>query len=107
MDVPIACTLSADQLRRRTGELAVLAARAVRSRERTDEGERLTFADGHDIERELRATIAAEASCCAFLRMELRRTEDGLVLDVAGPEDARPIIAELFRSPGRPRTPRR
>jgi hypothetical protein len=40
--------------------------------------------------------IAAESSCCAFLRMDLRRTGDGLVLDIAGPQDARPVIAELF-----------
>ncbi len=40
--------------------------------------------------------IAAEASCCAFLRMDLTRTADGLVLDIAGPQDARPMIAELF-----------
>jgi hypothetical protein len=40
--------------------------------------------------------IAAESSRCAFLRMELHRTDDGLVLDIAGPQDARPVIAELF-----------
>ena len=54
------------------------------------------FADSAETERELRAAIAAEASCCAFLRMDLARTDDGLVLDIAGPQDARPIIAELF-----------
>jgi hypothetical protein len=40
--------------------------------------------------------IAAESSCCGFLRMDLQRAEDGLVLDVAGPQDALPVIAELF-----------
>jgi hypothetical protein len=96
MDQPIACTLSPDQYKGRTDDLAALAARALRSRERTADGERLLFADGEDTERELRAVIAAESSCCAFLRMELRRAGDGLVLDIAGPQDARPIIAELF-----------
>jgi hypothetical protein len=28
--------------------------------------------------------------------MNLQRAEDGLVLDIAGPQDARPIITELF-----------
>jgi hypothetical protein len=28
--------------------------------------------------------------------MDLKRAEEGLVLDIAGPADARPIIAELF-----------
>jgi hypothetical protein len=96
MEQPIACTLSPGQYKDRTGELAALAARALRSREQTADGERLTFADSADTERELRAVIAAESSCCAFLRMDLQRADEGLVLDIAGPQDARPIIAELF-----------
>jgi hypothetical protein len=96
MKQPIACTLSPGQHQDRTGELAALAARALRSRDQTADGERLTFADSADTERELRAVIAAESSCCAFLRMSLKRADDGLVLDIAGPHDARPIIAELF-----------
>jgi hypothetical protein len=95
-ETPIACTLSPGQYRDRTGELAALAARALRSREQTPDGEQLVFTDTPQIERELRAAIAAESSCCAFLRMRLERTGDGLVLDIAGPADARPIIAELF-----------
>jgi hypothetical protein len=96
IDVPIACTLTPGQYQDRTGELAALAARALRTREQTAAGERLVFTDTAEIERELRGVIAAESSCCAFLRMELKRTADGLVLDIAGAEDARPIIAELF-----------
>jgi hypothetical protein len=96
VDQPIACTLTPDESRGRTDDLAALAARALRSREQTAEGERLLFTDSDENERDLRAAIAAEASCCAFLRMELRRDDEGLVLDIAGPQDARPIIAELF-----------
>jgi hypothetical protein len=96
MNQPIACTLSPGQHQGRTAELAALAARALRSREQTAGGERLIFADSPDTERDLRAVIAAESSCCAFLRMELERADDGLVLDISGPQDARPIIAELF-----------
>ncbi len=98
MDQPIACTLAADQYKDRTGELADLADRALRSRRETADGERLVFADSAEIERELRSAIDAEARCCAFLRIELTRGEEGLVLDIAGPRDARPIIAELFAS---------
>jgi hypothetical protein len=96
MEQPIACTLAPGDYRDRTRALAALAARALRGREQTADGERLVFADSPDTERELRAMIAAEADCCAFLRMDLRRADDGLVLDVAGPQEARPIIAELF-----------
>jgi hypothetical protein len=96
MEQPIACTRSPDQYRGRTDDLAALAARALRSREPTAEGERLTFADSDETERELRAVIAAEAGCCAFLRMDLQRGERGLVLEIAAPQEARPMIAELF-----------
>jgi hypothetical protein len=96
MEQPIACTLSPGQYQDRTGELAALAARALRSREQTPDGERLIFTDSPATEQELRAAIAAESSCCAFLRMDLQRADEGLVLDIAGPRDARPIIAELF-----------
>lgn len=92
---PIACTLTPAQYADRTDQLAALAARALRSREETAAGARLIFTDTPDTERELRGVIAAEASCCAFLRMELERTGDGLVLDIAGPREARPIIAKL------------
>jgi hypothetical protein len=97
MEQPIACTLSRGQYQDRTDELAALAARALRSRERSAEGERLIFTDSPEIEHELRAVIGAESSCCAFLRMALERTGDGLVLDIAAPPDARPIIGDLFR----------
>ena len=96
MEQPIACTLGAAEYKDRTAELAALAERALRSREQTPDGERLVFADGVDVERDLRSMIAAESSCCAFLRMDLVRRDEGLVLDIAGPRDARPIIAELF-----------
>ena len=90
MDQPIACTLGAAEYKDRTAELAALAERALRSREQTPDGERLVFADRADVERDLRSMIAAESSCCAFLRMDLARRDEGLVLDIAGPQDARP-----------------
>jgi hypothetical protein len=96
MDQAIACTLTAAQYRQRTRDLADLAARTLRSREPTAEGERFVFDGGEDNERTLRAAVAAEARCCAFLRMDLRRSGDALVLDVAGPDAAKPVIAELF-----------
>jgi hypothetical protein len=59
-------------------------------------GTRLTFEAGAETERELREIVAAEARCCAFLRMDLKPGEDALILDVTGPAEAEPIIAELF-----------
>jgi hypothetical protein len=93
---PIACTLTPARYAVRTGDLAALAARALRSRRPTDTGARLLFTDTPEIEAELRAVIAAEASCCPFLQIGLQRVEAGLELDIAGPAEARPVIAELF-----------
>jgi hypothetical protein len=96
MQQSIACTLNPGEYTDRTGQLAALATRGLRTRQPTPDGERLTFTDTEQTEHELRAAIAAESSCCAFLRMDLHRAGGVLVLDIAGPEDARPIIAELF-----------
>jgi hypothetical protein len=95
-DVPIACTLSPGLYADRRRQLAELAAQALRSREPTEAGERLVFTGTPQIEQELHAVIAAESNCCAFLAMTLQRSGDGLVLDITGPADARPLIAELF-----------
>jgi hypothetical protein len=95
MEAPIACTLSADERAGRAAEVAALA-RVLRSREPTATGERMTFEDGDWVEDGLREFIAAEARCCPFLQMDLHHHDYGLVLDVAGPEQARSIIAEMF-----------
>jgi hypothetical protein len=93
---PIACTLRQTEYTDRTAQLRTLAGAALRSREPLAGGERLVFAPGAEFESRLRDAIAAEASCCPFLRMELRAERDALVLTIVGPAEARPIIAELF-----------
>jgi MerR family transcriptional regulator, copper efflux regulator len=91
MSRPIACTLSvADQAARAEGTARI----PLRSREPIAGGARLSFAAG--AETELRRIVAAEARCCPFLRMDLRAAGDALVLDITGPAEAAPIIAQLF-----------
>jgi MerR family copper efflux transcriptional regulator len=80
----------------RQEDIARIARRALRSREPLTGGTRLIFAARDDTERDLRALVAAEAKCCPFLRFELDRDGDNLRLEVTGPEDAQPIITELF-----------
>ena len=95
-DGAVACTLTPGEYENRTATLSDLAARALMSRTPIDGGQRLTFIDIPVVERELRTAVAAEASCCGFLAMDLTRTRDALVLDITGPEHAAPVIAELF-----------
>jgi hypothetical protein len=91
----LACTLDEVELEDRTTKLSELAARALTGRTPID-GQRLFFADSPALERELRAAIDAEATCCSFLAMRLARTDGALVLDVTGPAQAAPIIDGLF-----------
>ncbi|MDQ5807088.1 MAG: hypothetical protein M3320_00255 [Actinomycetota bacterium] len=95
-DAPVACSLTPSQYQERTRELSDLAARALTERTEIHGGRRLTFIDLPGVERELRAAVAAESSCCPFLAMRLERAEGRLLLDVTGPPQGQPIIAELF-----------
>ena len=96
MTEPIACTLNPAQLGDRIAELAALSRHALRSRSPISGGERLVFVPDAVTQERLRAAVAAEATCCSFLDMDLRAEPDALVLDVTGPAEAVPIIAELF-----------
>ena len=94
-DMPIACTLSPDRLPERLAFIEALAADGLLERTPTPGGVRIHLRDAPDIERRARELIAAEADCCAFLTFTLRRDQGALVLDVAGPPEARPVI-DLF-----------
>jgi hypothetical protein len=96
MNEPIACTLTSAEMRSRTEDAARITSAALRSRAPIAGGARLVFDARGSTEHDLRELIAAEAQCCPFLRFELERAGDDLVLDVTGPDDARPIIDELF-----------
>ena len=96
MTEPIACTLTRSQARQRAEQTATIARRALRRRQPTAGGQRLLFEAGPEIEADLRAIIAAEAECCSFLKLQLRRVDDELELDITGPVRARPIIDALF-----------
>jgi hypothetical protein len=99
VDIPIACTLTPSAQRNRAADLAALADRSLLAREPVPGGERLTFARTGDIERAIDAAVAAERSCCPFLRFDIDRRDDGVVLDVTGPAEAREVIAALFADP--------
>jgi MerR family transcriptional regulator, copper efflux regulator len=94
MDTPLACSLPPTDFARRRASIDQIARAALLARGPIENGARLTFAD--EAEDALRELIAAEAECCPFLHMELRRDGDALALDVTGPEDAQSLIAQLF-----------
>jgi hypothetical protein len=86
---------------RRTARLELidaLAADGLLERISTESGMRVRLLDRPDIEQRTRELVAAESKCCAFLDFDLRRESGDLVLDISGPEDARPVI-EMFFAP--------
>ena len=95
-DVPIACSLTADEYRRRAADMGDVARSALRSRRPIDGGAQLIFEDIADVGRRLEDFVAAESKCCPFLSMQLRAESGTLILDVTGPPAAAPIIEELF-----------
>jgi hypothetical protein len=91
-DLPIVCTLTPNGLTDRLALIDALAADGVLARTPTASGIRVRLRDTPDIERRTRELVAAESQCCAFLSFELGRDDGDLVLDVSGPEEARPMI---------------
>lgn len=96
MSEPIACTLTATQYEDRAEAIAELTRASLISRDPLPGGIRLRFAASPGADQRLRAIILAESECCAFLQMNLREVPPYLELDVTGPTEAAPIIAQLF-----------
>jgi hypothetical protein len=95
-ELPIACTLTADGMTARMALIDALTADGLLDRTTTETGLRVRLLDRPDIEQRTRELVAAESKCCAFLDFELGRDNGYLVLDIAGPEDARPVIDMFF-----------
>jgi hypothetical protein len=100
-DVPIACTLSPDGFTARMGLIDALAADGLMDRTDTERGVRVRLRNTPEIEQRVRQLVAAESECCPFLSFTLGREDDAIVLDVSGPEDARPVIDRFLRASAR------
>jgi hypothetical protein len=94
--VPIACTLTPDAMTARRALIDALAADGLLGRTSTGTGLRVRLRDTPEIEQRTRELVAAESRCCAFLDFDLGRDGGDLVLDICGPEDARPVIDMFF-----------
>ena len=94
---PLACTLSADELRTRRHWLAGLDRDCV-SREPTAVGIVVRYRRRAGIESELRELVAAESRCCAFLELEIRSAGEFVELEVSGASEAGPIIEAMFEA---------
>ena len=91
-DLPIACSLSADELPGRIAEIGAIGKEALRAVE--PDGVLRFGADPSTRDR-LEAVIAAESECCPFLTFHLREDAGELLLSIRGPDQAEPLVREL------------
>ena len=96
--VPIACTLTADELPARLDEIRDLSRHALRAKTTTGTHAVLSFYPAADVRDRLAAIVAAESKCCAFLTMQLADEPDAITLTIDAPDDAEPVLAELLTS---------
>ena len=93
---PFACTLAPDDRGARLALIKALSDDALLQRTATARGLSVRLRDSPETERRVRELVAAESRCCAFLEFSVRRDGAGLVLEIAGPEEARPVIETFF-----------
>jgi hypothetical protein len=94
---PVACTLTADQLRCRAEELLPgLARRATRVTRSTD-GAELTFAATSDALAHIASVVDAERRCCQFLHftLDVPAANGAISLSVRGPAGTGAFLESL------------
>ena len=99
-ELPIACTLPADDVKRRRADLLPGLIARAESHEPLPNGARLRFAASKETLQAITQVIDAERQCCPFFRFQLV-VEPGLgplVLDVEGPAGTSAFLADLLSS---------
>jgi hypothetical protein len=92
--IPIACTLSPADYRRRLAEIAALSRDALRRVERRDLTLDLCYAP--EAADRVRQLVEQERLCCAFLQFELHEEVDEVRLLVTIPPAAAEAVPELL-----------
>jgi hypothetical protein len=91
---PIACTLTAGDLRDRLAWISMLNRDALRGYDRADLTLRLRYAP--QAVQHVRNLMRQEQACCAFLTFEIHEQPDEVTLTIKAPERARATIDALF-----------
>jgi hypothetical protein len=94
-ELPIVCSLGADDLTARLQLIAEIGAAHLISRDTEGDTQLLRFRRDEGVRRALEAIIDAEAKCCAFLDMKVREEAGALVLVIDAPAEAAPVAAQL------------
>jgi hypothetical protein len=98
VELPIACSLSANEFARRGDEIADLGRAALIGARRHGAQAELRFAAGHGVRERVEAFVAAESSCCAFLTMRIVDEPDVVRLSIDAPAGAEVVLGELVEA---------
>jgi hypothetical protein len=93
--LPIACTLTATDLRARGEELRALGGDGLLDASEDDGRAVLRFRPDPSLRERVDAVVAAESECCAFLTFEVAHGEDATVLTISAPNGGAEIVHEL------------
>jgi hypothetical protein len=93
--LPIACSLSASDLTERLRAIGALGRDSLVAARRDGARAELRFAARAGVRDRVAAIVAAETECCAFLDMRVADEPDAVVLSIAAPDGAEPVLAEL------------
>lgn len=92
---PIVCTLSAEDLKDRSGEWADLLTLVIERRSTTD-GVRLRLPNSPEAAATAADLIVREVQCCAFFTFVLTVDAGAMWLEVTAPPDGRRVVEALF-----------
>ena len=93
--LPIACSLSAEDLAVRGAELRALGGDGLVDATEEPGGAVLRFRPDPSVRERVEAVVAAESECCAFLDFELEHGEDATVLTISSPNGGAEMVHEL------------
>ncbi len=93
--MPIACSLTVDEVPDRLAQIAALGEAALQSAEVQGARAVLRFRARPGTREQLEALVAAEAKCCAFLQMDLGDAPGAVVLTIRSEPGGEPVLADL------------
>jgi hypothetical protein len=93
----VACSLDADDRRKRVDEWAELLGQASTSTTTAD-GVRYRFSASDEVEQQVRALAAAEKACCSFLDFDVSRSAETIDLTVKAPAEGIEALRFVFPS---------
>jgi hypothetical protein len=94
-ELPIACTLNAQDLAAREALMAELGRDALLDVVQDGPHALLRFAAGSGVWDRVGSFVAGESTCCAFLTMKVAQIGDELELRIHGPAGAELALAEI------------